>query len=204
MGTRSATGPSPYVRAKREKRRAELVHAALLAFREQGFHTTSLDDIAARVGMRKTALYHYFPDKDTLLYECHRESLAELDRMIEESAACCEGPMERLAHLLREHVRVMTETLEGSPLAFEVPALSSRRRAEIVAGRDRYERVLRELVVQGMAEGVFREVDPKIVVFAMLGSINWIARWYRPEGRTGASELGNEFADYLLRGLVRG
>lgn len=192
---------SPHVQQKRAKRRAEILHAALAAFREHGFHTTSLDDIAARLGMRKTAIYHYFADKDALLFECHRESLAELERIIEESKRCCQGPSERLAYLVREHVRIMTNTLEGSPLAFEVPALSPKRRAEIVAGRDRYERVLRELVAAGVRAGEFRDVNPKVVVFAMLGSINWIARWYRPEGRLKGDELGREFADYLMQGL---
>ncbi|HET9438592.1 MAG TPA: TetR/AcrR family transcriptional regulator, partial [Longimicrobiales bacterium] len=145
MPAASRRSSSAHVRQKQQKRRAEILHAALSAFREHGFHATSLDDIAARVGIRKTALYHYFADKDALLYECHRESLAELERIIEASASCCDGPADRLSYLVREHVRIMTDTLEGSPLAFEVPALSPRRRAEIVAGRDRYEGLLREL-----------------------------------------------------------
>lgn len=200
MATTRPAG-SAHVRQKRERRRAEILHAALAAFREHGFHETSLEDIAARLGMRKTALYHYFADKDALLFECHRESLAELERMIEESQRCCERPAERLSYLLREHVRIMTDTLEGSPLAFEVPALSPKRRNEIVRGRDRYERLLRDLVAEGMESGEFREVDPKVVVFAMLGSINWIARWYQPTGRVKGDELGRQFADYLIRGL---
>ncbi len=96
----------------------------------------------------------------------------------------------------------MTDTLEGSPLAFEVPALSPERRAEIVAARDRYERTLRKFIVQGIKDGEFREVDPKLAVFAILGAINWIARWYRPEGAVHAPELGAQFADYLVGGLM--
>ncbi len=194
--------PTPHVREKRERRRAEILHAALIAFRENGYHTTTLDDIAERVGVRKTALYHYFPDKESILYECHRESLAEMSRLIDEAKECCDTAAERLAYLIREHVRVMTETLEGSPLAFEVPALGAERRAEIIAARDRYEKVLRGLIEQGIAEGEFRDVDPKLAVFAILGAINWIARWYRPEGAVHAAELGARFSDYLIGGLA--
>ncbi|MGD2155127.1 MAG: TetR/AcrR family transcriptional regulator, partial [Gemmatimonadales bacterium] len=195
---RAPNTPSPHVREKRRRRRAEILHAALRAFSENGYHTTTLDDIAERLGVRKTALYHYFPDKESILYECHRESLGEIARMIEEAEASYERASEKLAYLIREHVRVMTETLEGSPLAFEVPALSPERRAEIIAARDRYERVLRDLVLEGTRDGEFQEVDPKIAVFAILGAINWIARWYRPEGAIDADELGSEFADYLV------
>ena len=192
---------SPHVLEKRRRRRAEILHAALIAFRENGYHTTTLDDIAERLGVRKTALYHYFPDKESILYECHRESLAEIERMTDEALNCCDRASERLAYLIREHVRIMTETLDGSPLAFEVPALSAERRAEVISARDRYEKVLRDLIAQGIKDGEFREADPKIAVFAILGAINWIARWYRPEGEIHSPELGVQFADYLVGGL---
>lgn len=203
-GGGNGAAPSPHVRAKRAKRREEILHAALAEVREAGYHAATLEGIAERVGIRKAALYHYFPDKDAILYACHRESLSELERLMASSARCCEGPSERVSYLIREHVRVMTETLEGSPLAFEVPALSPERREEIVAGRDRYERLLRELIVDGVAAGVFRPVDAKVAVFAILGSINWIARWYSPGGRMTGAELGEQFADYLLGGLMAG
>jgi hypothetical protein len=108
----------------------------------------------------------------------------------------------RLAHVIREHVRVMTETLDGSPLAFEVTALSPERQKEVIAARDRYERGLRRIIESGVKSGEFRAVDSKIAVFAILGAINWIARWYRPEGSLHAPELGAEFADHLVGGLT--
>lgn len=203
MPTQLSPTASPHVREKRARRRSEILHAALETVREKGYHATTLEDIAERLGMRKTALYHYFEDKDSILFACHQESLHELDRMIAESAECCSCARDRLAYLIREHVRVMTDELEGSPLAFEVSALSAQRRAEVIAGRDRYERVLRGLVSEGIESGEFREVDPKIAVFAILGAINWIALWYRPEGHVRSPELGAQFADQLLGGLVR-
>lgn len=202
----AAKPASPHVRKKRRRRRQEILHAALRAFREKGYHGTSLGDIAGRLGLQKTALYHYFPDKESLLYECHRRSLDELERAVEESReasdAAAGGAAERLTRLIREHVRIMIEVLEGSPLAFEVPALSPERQAEVVARRDRYERELRGIVERGVESGEFRPVDPKIATFAILGAINWIARWYRPEGGLDAPELGVRFAAYLVGGLT--
>ena len=197
----SSTLLSPHVHAKRQRRRTEILHAALRAFRERGYHATTLEDIAERLGIRKTALYHYFPDKEAILYACHRESLAELSRILA-GARALESPQERLSYVIREHVRVMTDTLEGSPLAFEVTALSGDRQREIIAARDKYERALRRMIQDGMAAGDFRPTNPKTAVFAILGAINWIARWYRPDGALHADELGTEFADHLLGGLT--
>ena len=190
------------VREKRRRRRAEILHAALRAFRAKGYHSTTLDDIAEYLGVRKTALYHYFPDKESILYECHRESLAEVGRLLKEARIRYDTAAERLAYIIREHVRVMTETLEGSPLAFEVTALSPERQAEIIAARDRYEHGLRRMIAQGVKDGEFRSTNPKIAVFAILGAINWIARWYRPGGTIGAPKLGTEFANQLVGGLI--
>lgn len=194
--------PSPRVRKKRLRRREEILRAALRAFREQGYHGTTLEEIAGRLGLRKTALYHYFADKEAILYECHRRSLDELERVREEAEGL-EGAEERLRYLVREHVRVMTEILEGSPLAFEIPALSPDHQAEVVARRDAWEAFLRETIVQGIDEARFRAVDPKVATFSILGAINWIARWYRPEGDLRAPELAVRFADHLVSGLAR-
>lgn len=193
--------PPSRIEQKRRRRKAEIVRAALRAFRERGYHQTTLEDIAARLGIRPSALYHYFPDKDALLYHCHVESLTEVMRLLDEAHARYEQPADQLAYLIREHVRVMTETLEASPLAFEVTALSPDRAAEVIALRDRYEHGLRKILRRGKRDGTFRNVNPKTAVFAILGAINWIARWFDPEGAVDGRRLGTEFADLLVGGL---
>ena len=193
---------SPRIREKRRRRRAEIIHAALEAFREVGYHNTTLEDIAERLGVRKTALYHYFPDKEAILYECHRNSTAEVLRILRRARREYDTAHERLSFVIREHVRVMTETLDGSPGAFEVTSLSPEYQRKIVRGRDRYERGLRRIIQEGIDAGEFRDTDPKTAVFAILGAINWIARWYRPQGSLHAPELGEGFADHLVGGLT--
>ena len=195
-------GRTPRIREKRRTKRAEILEAALRSFREKGYYATTLDDIAERVGVRKTALYHYYPDKQALLFECHRESIAELDRIIAETRRI-DGAREKLAHVIREHVRMMTEPRRGTPIAFEVTALSAERHAPLIEGRDRYEHELRRIIDRGMRDGELRKGNSKVAVFVLLGALNWISRWYRPEGEFHASELGVEFVDNLLGGLER-
>jgi len=192
---------SPRVRAKHERRRAEILRAALRSFRERGYHATTLEAIAEQLGVRKTALYHYFPDKQGILLACHRESIAELERIAAE-ARRLRGTAAQLRHVILEHVRVMTDALGGSPLAFEVGALDSARQAEIIAARDRYERELRDIIEHGMRAGTFRPGSAKVAAFTILGALNGIARWYRPEGELDARALGEQFAAHLVGGLM--
>jgi TetR/AcrR family transcriptional regulator len=198
---RSPTHRSAHVRAKRQRRRTEILHAALRAFRSSGYHGTTLDDIARQLGIRKTALYHYFPDKEAILHACHHEGLEEVAGIVAEARRKASSA-EQLGYAIREHVRVMTDTLEGSSLAFEVSALTPSHQADVIAARDRYERALRDIVRRGVAAGEFRAVDPKLAVFAILGAINWVARWYSPTGSGHPRTLGAHFADHLVRGLL--
>jgi hypothetical protein len=96
----------------------------------------------------------------------------------------------------------MTGSQGGSPLAFEVTAFGGRDQAEIVAGRDRYEREVRRIIESGMRDGSFRAADAKVAAFAVLGALNWVSRWYRPEGALDAAAIGAQFADHLVGGLA--
>ena len=198
----SAVPTSPRVREKRQRRQAEILRAALAAFRERGYHATTLDDIAERLGVRKTALYHYFPDKDAILFACHRRSLALLSSHLAEARQRHRSAGEQLRYIVQEHVRVITNSADGSPLAFDVPALAPPLHQRAIAARDRYERGLRAIIAEGVRRGEFRTVDPKMAAFVMLGAINWIARWYHPGGSIDPNDLGRQFADQLLGGLA--
>jgi TetR/AcrR family transcriptional regulator len=194
--------PSARVRAKRRRRRHEILRAALRAFRQRGYHATTLADIAAQLDVRSSALYHYFPDKEAILYACHREALEELEHLLGEALRGHGPALERLRVVISEHVRVMTDTLEGSPLALDTTSLSPSHAADVIARRDRYESAVRAVIEQGIADGELRAVDAKVAAFVIFGAINWIARWYRPDGSLQPSELGARFADYLTGGLT--
>lgn len=201
--TTEFTTSSDHVLKKRQKRREEILRAALAAFRDKGYHQTTLEDIAERLGIRKSALYHYFPDKESILYECHRTSLEEVGGFLQAARDLYADSADRLRYIVQEHVKVMTETLEGSPVSFEAPSLTGERLAEVMAKRDAYERGLRRIISEGIRAGEFRKVDPKLAVFALLGAINWISRWFRPGGPIDPTEMGIQFADHLVGGLLK-
>ena len=75
-------------------------------------------------------------------------------------------------------------------------------RSGVVAARDAYERSVRDVIADGIARKIFRPVDAKLATFAVLGSINWLARWYRAGGASSAKEVGEAFSDVFLAGLL--
>ena len=77
------------------------------------------------------------------------------------------------------------------------PALLSK----VIRKRDRFERGVRQIIQDGIDDGVFADGDPKLVTFAMLGAINWTVKWFSPDGPMTAEQIGEAFADYFMRGL---
>jgi AcrR family transcriptional regulator len=95
----------------------------------------------------------------------------------------------------------MVDKFHGTALALQFDALDARRRNAVVSVRDAYERSLRAVIAEGVERGVFRPVDPKLAAFAILGAMNWMARWYRAGGGASADEIGEEFARLFLEGI---
>jgi AcrR family transcriptional regulator len=199
------TGPGPgqgALRPRFQARRDQILNIAVSAFRHKGYAGTSMRDIGQALERTKGSLYYYFPDKETILYRCHERALDHILEVAREVRRESRGPAAALHQLIERHVAIMVHEFHGTALALEVGALTGARLAGVIRRRDRYERILRGLVSRGMRTGAFRAVDAKLTVFAILGSINWIAQWYRPAGAARAEEIGRQFADLYLRALA--
>ncbi len=108
----------------------------------------------------------------------------------------------RLFLLVAGHVRLLNEATPGSLAHLEVEALEEPWRSEVLARRGDYESGLREVIGEGIAAGSFRPTDVKVAVLAILGAVNWTVKWFRPSGSKSAGEIGELFADHLVRGLL--
>lgn len=196
-----ATPRGPARGPRSTRRRAEILKSASAAFARRGFHGTSVEDIATALGMTKGSLYYYFRNKQEILFFCHDYSLDMLLELLARVEASDAPADTRLRELIEGFVRVIVDELQGTPLTQDVQALSPELLRRVVAKRDRFDRGLRGIVRRGMEEGAFAAGDPKLLGFAILGSVNWITRWYSPKGSAHAAEIARAYADFVLDGL---
>jgi TetR/AcrR family transcriptional regulator len=188
--------------ARNRRKRVEILKSAAAAFRRRGYHGASVEEIARALQMTKGSLYYYFKSKEEILYFCHDYSLDILLDLLKEAEADGRRPDEKLRWLIAAFVRMIIDELHGTALTLDLQALSRAHLRKVIAKRDRFDRGVRHILDEGIALGVFAPADPKLLAFAILGSINWIARWFDPSGPARSDEIARTFADYLLAGLT--
>ncbi len=189
--------------SRADAKKREILRSAAGAFRRRGFSGASMEDITAALGMTKGSVYYYFKNKQEILFFCQDHSL---DRMLAGAARIerMKAPAdEKLARLVDAQLRCMLDELDGAAAHLEVSALPPARLRRIIVKRDRYEAALRRVIASGVRTRVFSPCDPKLAALAVLGAINWAARWYRPDGPATVERISESFNALLIRGLLR-
>jgi len=181
--------------------RVEILKAAAAAFRRLGYHGATVEQIADALRMKKGNLYYYFRNKEDILFACHQYSLDRLLPLLDEVQRSDGSPDEKLRHLIVAFVHIILDELHGTALFLDLEALSPSHFETVVARRDLFDRGIRQVLEEGIQSGIFGSCDAKLLSFAILGAVNWIPRWYSPEGPASSQEIADRFADYLTAGL---
>jgi len=188
-----------------EKARAEQVYAAALRlFKEKGYHATSMQDIAAAVGLYKGSLYHYIGGKQDLLLQVFDRAMGKLLADVETIAADTSlRPSAQLRLVVAAHVSAVATNMDALTVYLhEWRALAGDALANVQAQRERYTVLVSEIVSRGVSLGEFSTPDVRIATLGLLGMCNWLCQWYHPGGRLGPAEIAGHFADLVLDGLT--
>lgn len=189
---------------RKELVREQLIDIAAQLFDSKGYAQTSINDIARAIGLGRSAVYHYFRNKEEIL-----AALVEAEALT---------PSHQLKDLMTQSELTPGERLRRAVVDGIMRRLSSGSRFILLARleaqipeelgplynqgrRDIYDFYVR-CISDGIASGEFREVDPKVAAFAVIGMANWTTRWYSPSGPRSPAEIGEIIADMALHGLT--
>lgn len=179
-----------------------IVDRAAVLFDERGYHRVSMEDIAAAVGIRKPTLYHYVRSKDQILALIHHEFMSLVISRAEARQPLAMLPAQRLLEFMADILELM-HTHRGHVRVFfehhrELPPAEQEAVREV---RDRYERMVEDVIREGIARGDFRPTPSRLTTLALFGMCNWAYQWYRREGELRTREIAYTFWDVLMRGL---
>lgn len=186
--------------AEREAKREAVLHIAAQAFAEGGYHGTSLDEIAARLGVSKPTLYYYARSKDDLIGAVASRALETIIKAVkadENSSA-----LAQLQHLLRRYAETMTSDFGHCMIAIRDARIDGFAGQSLRDGMTQIDRRIRELLTLGQRDGSIGQCDAKLTAFMIAGAINEIVRWYDPAGSLGPTVVAEKFVNQLVTGLA--
>lgn len=198
---------SPFRSAKqkmqdRQAKRTAVLRAAVRMFNERGFHATSLDDVAASLGISKPTIYHYLGNKDQVLLECVTFGLEQLLAAAEQANAAPGTGLERLQRFLRRYAEINMDDFGRCVILTGEEALSAESRQRFRELKRKIDRAMRDLIEGGMADGSIAAGDAKLVAFTLAGALNWPARWYNAAGACTSEVVAREMVAILTAGLA--
>src|SRR3990172_2326885 len=183
--------------------REDILDAAAQIFSQKGYHGTSMQDIALAVNLQKASLYHHVSSKQEILLELLNRGL---DLLIEKVSAALEqpaSPEEKLRRAMRIYLQTLAEYQDlAAVLLLEHRSLEPEFHNRHTPRRDRFERIWRDLIVEGQESGIFACAHPSLTARALLGVMNWTVTWYHPGGALSSNEIAEDFANLFLLGLI--
>jgi len=183
-------------------KRDAVILAAARAFRQRGYHNTSLDDLAASLKVTKPTLYLYVPNKEAILFECFKAGIAPILATLAECEKATGPARDRLFAFIRGYAAAIVGDFGWCMLRAEdqhLGAAMSRRIKLLKAGIDRR---MRALIEAGVADGSIRACDTRMTAFALAGALNWMGHWYREDASLKPHEIADRFIDVFNRGLA--
>jgi AcrR family transcriptional regulator len=188
-------------------RRAEILTHAAQLFKSQGYHATTMDDVADSVKLNKGTLYYYYESKANLLFEMllntNERRLSSMRMRSGELSPdmLVRAFIEDTINYLAEHPNEATVSCQEAPFLHlwlsrdQVQVLRSRR-AE-------FEHYAVDAVTDGQTAGLFvTDLDARVVAHSLTAIVSWFVRWYKPGGRLSAREAARQSSRLVLRGLL--
>lgn len=183
--------------------RALIVAAALKLFRRQGYHGTSMQDIAEEVGILKGSLYHHIDSKDVLLFSVLEDYVNAVHDRVREVVRSQLPPQAKLRRIIMTELEVMAEHQDAIIVWSTERGRMKTELAQFEARTQAVDKMLRGVVRAGIRSGVWGGVNDRAACQAILGMLAYFPIWYRPDGELSVSEIGEWFATFADRILSK-
>jgi len=186
--------------------RQEILRASARLFQQQGYDGTSMNDVAAALRLSKGGLYHHFQSKDEILFNLMSHAMDITEEKVINPVKAVADPEERLRTLIRLHIGVVLSERdrEITVMLHENHPLPPSLRKQINARKKDYIHFVEGVIADAQKQrGTKGTVTARAAALALLGMINWIYQWYKPEGRLQAQDLIPQYTELLFAGAFQ-
>jgi AcrR family transcriptional regulator len=193
--------------------RDEILRAAAELFMEFGFAATTIDAVAERLGATKGRIYHHYRSKADLYFDVQIAAMTRLAEAIEPIARGPGNAVERLSAMALAHAQILLSDLPTQKVAVQglerqvlTASASTKRLRSIIKMRDDYEQLFAEAIDEGIRQGYFVDLPPRLATKPFFGALNWATVWYSPrrlQSTETVEEIAHVLAEYALRGILK-
>lgn len=188
----------------RDQRYHEILERAARLIFQSGYEATSMQEIAEACGLTKAGLYHHIKTKEALLLAIMHYGMDLFDELVIAKVSDIVDPVARLRETMARNIALVTQdsSKEVTIILHEHQTLTGTAREEINSRKKRYVRFLETAFKEAIEAGQIRGVDPTLGAFSFLGTVLWIYKWYRADGKLTPSQLSDGMIDLFFEGLM--
>lgn len=182
----------------------KLLRTAGLLFRQKGFEATTVREIAKAAGVLPGSLHYRFATKESLLLALMEQGICKATNALRTALATTLDPLERIRLAMRAHLHFLLQEDDSIyVLLYEWRALTGEQRVTMARLRDCYDALWDGLLYEAAGTGRLRaELDLKLLRLSVLGSLNWVAQWFSPDGGSSPDDVADKFAENVLHGIL--
>lgn len=179
----------------------EILAAAGKLFSEQGYHGTSVRDLAEALHIQSGSLYTYMTSKEELLWKI----VQEVDNLVVASAVAVSqelSPEEQMKQIVQRHLALTKEALPYMTVYLqEWKSLRTELKEESKAARHIYQTRLQKIIEAGVEQGIFWVEDSRLATMFIITVLSGVFQWFHTEGTISLEELSEQYTTYILRTL---
>lgn len=191
------------VQEQQDTKRRLLLREAGRAFSEKGFHNTTLDEVATRLGISKTIFYHYFGNKNDVLKACVEIGFEIATRALEQVTERGGNGLDKVVEFVRLYTEGITSELGACAVILEIRSLAADDYKTFNEAQKYFDGKLRAFIQEGLDDGSIDVPDVNVAVNWIMGAPSVMARWYRSGGRLTAQEVASQYAEFAKRSLEK-
>ncbi|WP_116367455.1 TetR/AcrR family transcriptional regulator [Parahaliea mediterranea] len=200
---------SPFNRsAQHDAKRTAILSQAARLFNYKGSRATTLQDIAATLGLTKTSLYYYVKTKEELIYQCYMAALQHHLRQMDVIEEQHSSALERVRAFFLSHFDNWLSAHEGRgpyiAALLEIASLKGPHRKEVEATYIAMFKRLRQYLRDGASDGSLRALESTSATRAILGSVDWVFSWLHTVERDQVMATAEQAFNVLHHGLYAG
>ena len=168
-----------------------ITQAALECFAVNGYHGTTIRQIATASGLSVPGVYHHFESKHAILVDlCEVAMTALLEASRSALDAAGDEVIDRFDALVECLVQFHTDFADVAFVSFsEIRALQGKAQEQHLEQRRQEQQLITDVVEEGVAAEIFATDDPRHVARAIASICLGMSQWYRPDRGLSVDEL---------------